>query len=190
MANTDAAFGLRPVSKLDGSSWSGATREAYWAGDTSTTLYPGDPVVLSGTGDDNGVPAVTKASTAGPVWGVMVNVSGDSSEDLLRDSNRYLSTSAGYLQVVKAEDMLFEIQEDSDSTDLAKTDIGLYADFIYGTPSTSHPIRSAVEIDSSSADTSSASAVQIINLPRRPDNTIGSNANWLVRINNLNTGAV
>lgn len=189
MANSDAAFGLRPVSKLDGSPYNGAVRQCYWAGDTSTTLYPGDPVKLSGTADDNGVPSVTLAAAGDAIWGVMVGVSGDANEDLTRDTARYLSTAAGYAQVCKADNVIFEVQEDSGGAALAKTAVGQKLDLIAGSPSTSHPIRSAYELDSSTATTATAQ-VQIIGFPRRPDNVIGTNANWLVRVAELQTAGV
>jgi hypothetical protein len=189
MANKDAAFGLRPVSKLDGSDFNGAIRHCYFAGDTSTTIYPGDPVKLTGTGDANGVPAVTLADAGDAIWGVMVGVAGDADEDLVRDTPRYLSTAAGYLQAVKADNVIFEIQEDSVGGDLAATNIGNKLDLIAGTPSTSHPIRSAYELDSSTATTATAQ-VQIIGFPRRADNEIGTNANWLVTVAEIQTAGV
>lgn len=190
MANSDTPFGLRPVKKLDGSPYNAATVLCFWAGDTSNTLYPGDPVKLSGTADDNGVPAVDRAAVAGPSWGVMVSVAGDSNEDLTRDTPRYLSTSAGYLNVCKADNIVFELQEDSVGGALAKTDVGKKANFTFGTPSTSHPIQSAAELDSNTAvATTTGAAVQIIGFPVRPDNEIGTNAKWLVQLR-IQTAAV
>lgn len=194
MANKDAPFGFRPV-KRDGSPWTGGTVLAYWAGDTSTTLYPGDPVVLTGTGDDFGVPAVARAAGTGAVFGVMTEVAssfepGDDSNGLLRDTPRFLSTEAGYLQVVKADrGTVFEIQEDSDSATLAKTDIGRTFDIVFGTPSTSHPIISAAEINSDTGSTADQ-CVRVLGLARRPDNSIGTNAVWLVEFNQPQTSGV
>lgn len=189
MANTDAAFGLRPVSKLDGSPYNGAVRHCYFAGDTSTTIYPGDPVKLTGTGSADGVPAVTLAAAGEVIWGVAVGVAGDDNEDLTRDTPRFLSTSAGYLQVVKADDVIFEVQEDSVGGALAVTNIGNNLDLIAGSPSTSHPIRSAYQLDSNTATTATAQ-VQVIGFPRREDNEIGTNANWLVRVVEIQTAGV
>lgn len=179
MANSDIASGLRPVSKLDGSPLNGAARAGYWAGDTSTTIYVGDPVKLTGTADDNGTPAFARANAGDAFWGVCTGILGDSNEDLTRDTARYLSTTAGYLSVLKADNIIFEIQEDSASATLAKTSVGLKFDLVFGTPNTSHPIKSACELDSDSA-TTGAAQVQVIGFPRRPDNVIGDNAKWLV----------
>lgn len=189
MANSDVASGLRPVSKLDGSPLNAAARVGYWAGDTSTTIYVGDPVKLTGTGDANGVPAFARANAGDAIWGVCTGIIGDANEDLTRDTPRYLSTAAGYLSVIYADDVLFEVQEDSVGAALAATDIGKKADLIFGTPNTSHPITSACELDSSTATTATAQ-VQIVSLPRRPDNTIGTNAKWLVKVAELQTAGV
>lgn len=180
MANADTAYGFRPVNK-DGSPWSGSLQKAYYAGDTSTTLYPGDPVALSGTGDSNGVPGVQRATVTGPVWGVVSEVAGDSNGDLLRDTSRYLSTAAGYVNVVRAQPgQYFVAQEDSAGQNLAAVDIGQFAAFVFGSPSTSHPIISAAEIDSSSVDGTTVGAMRIIGLKQSVDNAIGTNAEWIV----------
>jgi hypothetical protein len=180
MANADTPYGFRPINK-DGSPWSGSLQKVYYAGDTSTTLYPGDPVKLSGTADSNGVPAVVRADAAGPVWGVVSEVAGDSNGDLLRDTTRYLSTTAGYANIVRAQPgQYFVAQEDSVGQNLAAVDVGQFAAFVFGTPSTSHPIISAAEIDSSSVDSTTAGAMRIIGLKQSVDNAIGTNAEWIV----------
>lgn len=189
MANADNAFGLRPVSRVDGTAYSGASIEGYWAGHASNTIYVGDAVKLSGTGDDNGVPSFTRADAGDAIWGVCVGILGDANEDLTRDTPRYLGVDAGYLAVVKADEMIFEIQEDSVGGALAKTNIGNKLDLIYGTPNTSHPIRSAGELDSSTAGTVTAQ-LQIVKFPRRPDNEIGTNAKWHVVVAELQTAGV
>lgn len=191
MANVNAPFGFRPVRHFNGAPYNGAAEYCYWVGDTSNTLHVGDPVKLSGTGDDEGVPAVARAAANGPVFGVVAGIGGDANEDLTRDTPRFLSTANGYVLVARGDDVLFEAQEDSDSATLAKTDIGRTVNAVFGTPSTSHPIRSAAEIDSSSAATTSASMnFQLVECVRAPDNAIGTNARWLVRVNNHDNGEV
>jgi hypothetical protein len=86
---------------------------------------------------------------------------------------------------------MFAVQEDSAGGALAKTDIGRTADIVYGTASTSHPIISDGELDSSTAATTSANMnLSIVALEQAADNEIGNNARWLVKINNLDDAEV
>lgn len=191
MANSDAPFGLRPVKYANGAPYNGAVIECY-AMDGSNNLFVGDAVKRNGSGDDNGVPGVVRSTAGAGVYGVIVGILGDSNEDLTRDTARYVASGANaYLAVAPAEDVVFEVQEDSVGSALAKTDIGRTADIIYGTASTSHPILSAAELDSSTAATTSASMnLSIVALERAPDNEIGNYARWLVKINNLDNAEV
>ena len=50
MANTDAAFGLRPVRHLNGNPYNGAYNEYPIPSGYSTDLLPGDPVKLVAAG--------------------------------------------------------------------------------------------------------------------------------------------
>jgi hypothetical protein len=48
---------------------------------------------------------------------------------------------------------------------------------------------SGVELDSSTAATTATLQVKIIRLDQRPDNEIGTNADWIVKINNHQHGS-
>ena len=191
MANKDAAFGLRPVRYANGSPYNGQVVKAY-AADTSNALYVGDPVVRTGSGDANGIPAVQRAAANGAVWGIVQGILGDSNDDLTRDTQRYVTANTNaYLAIAPAEDMIFEAQEDSGGGDLAVTDIGRTVNVVFGTPSTSHPIVSAAELDSSTAATTSASMNFIVyGLVQNEDNEIGANARWEVKVNNFDNAEV
>ena len=191
MANADAPYGLRPVKYANGAPYNGAVIECY-AADGSNNLFVGDPVVRTGTGSADGTPAVSRAVADGGIYGVIVGISGDANEDLTRDTDRYVTAGSGaYLQVCPAEDMIFSIQEDSVGGALAVTAIGRKANVVYGTASTTHPIVSAAELDSSTAATTTANGnFSIVALERNADNEVGNNARWLVKIANLDDAEV
>lgn len=187
MANSDATRGFIPVSDASGRPWSGAARRYYVAVGDTTNIFIGDPVALTGTGDAFGVPAVTLATAGagssagdGPV-GVVVGYENLTSDNLSRTYRP--GSTAGYLLVCDDPNTLYEIQEDSDSATLAVTSIGLNANFIIGTGNTTTGV-SATELDSNTAATTATLDCRIVGLVQRPDNEIGANAKWLVKLIN------
>lgn len=179
MANSDAATGLRPVQTLSGVPYNGQCERFYVPSSDSTAIYIGDLVKLAGSGDANGVPSVTLASSTNVVLGVVVGVEAATNESLIY---RAASTER-YLLVATDPQLLFEIQEDSTGGALAATHIGLNANFS-GSGGSTVTGKSAIELDSSSAATTATLDFSIVRLAPRPDNEIGTNAKWLVRLNN------
>lgn len=181
MANVDSAFGLRPVSMLDGSPYSASVRVFSTASGDGTAIFVGDPVILSGTSSTvNGrvYADVDQAATGDVIAGVVVGVLPET-----RDSSIYRAASTTRLLLVETgKDVLFEIQEVSGGTALAAADIGLNADIVVGTGSTTTG-QSGVELDNSTEATTNTLDVQIIDLVPRADNAVGEHAKWLVRIN-------
>jgi len=84
--------------------------------------------------------------------------------------------------VADSPDLLFAIQDDG-SAALAAVDVGLNADFVYTHAGNTYTGRSGVELDATTPATTSTFQVSIISLLDRPDNELGANAKWLVRIN-------
>ena len=190
MANEDSPFGLRPAFHKNGSPYNGAGVKMF-AADGSNALYVGDIVKRTGSGDVNGVPAVSRAGVTGVVYGVIVGILGDADDDLTRDTPRFVAAGDdAYLLVVTDPELLFTVQEDSVGGALAVTDIGQNINVIYGTPSTSHPIISALEIDSSSAAGTSTFPFSLFGVYQTEDNEVGTNARWLVSINNFDNAGV
>lgn len=181
MANADAPFGLRPVSMLDGSPWNGQAIRCQFAAAEGTATFIGDLVELDGTNTGTeGVPTVKQGAAATTVgfFGVVVGFEFDPTD--LENKYRLASTQRA-CYVVPALDAVFEIQEDGVGTPLALEDIGETVDvggFSSGSTTTG---LSAIEIDSSNVGT--GANVMLLGLVNRPDNAIGANANWLVRIN-------
>lgn len=183
MANADAAFGLRPVRYRSGAPYNGAANRYYIpATDTDAAAYIGSLVKLAGSADANGVATVTaNVATADAVIGVVVGV-----EPVTQASTTYRENStARYVFVADDPDLVFICQEDSTGGALAATDVGSTADLTGFTSGSTSSGRSSIEIDSSTATTGSGDEdVQILGLWQSPDNEIGTNAVWEVRLLN------
>lgn len=183
MANADSAFGLRPVRYLSGAPYNGAANKYYIpATDTDTAVYIGSVVKLTGGADADGIPVVTgNVSSGNPVVGVVVGVVPATADSLIYRAN----STARYVMVADDPNLVFEVQEDSEGGALAATAAGatcVLAGFITGSTTTG---LSGIELDSSNVSETSDTDddVRIIALVQRPDNAIGANAKWLVRLN-------
>lgn len=181
MANPDTPFGLKPVSMLDGSPYSASVRVFSTASGDGTAIFIGDPVKLSGTSstvDGRVYVDVDQAATGDVIAGVVVGALPST-----RDSLTYRAASTTRLLLVETgRDVLFEIQEVSGGTPLAAADIGLNANFVVGSGSTTTGL-SGVELNNSGEATTNTLDLQIIDLVPRADNEVGEHAKWLVRIN-------
>ena len=195
MANANRPFGLKPVSSR-GSEYDGqATMYYIPSGDTNAYAI-GDPVTLAGSADSAGIPTVTLA-TAGAgnlVLGPIVATRGQKYGGVLADPASLdttiipaTKTKGYYVLVADDPHLLFEVQEDSDSTTLAATDVGNNFDLVSGT---NNGYLSGWMLDSSSANTGATRQLQLVRLASRPDNAIGTYAKWIVRIvyHNFNAG--
>lgn len=188
MANTDRPFGLRPVSHLDGSPWMGTVNMYLCPSTDGSAIYVGDAVKSGGTAgaagvvvngiDVEGMPTITVAAAGDTLRGVVVGFLPKQSD--LTVLHREASTNRIAL-VVDAPDVVFEVQEDSVGGDIAATAVGNNADFAY-TAGSSTTGQSALELDSSGVGTATAQ-LRILGLQKKPDNAIGTNAKWLVVIN-------
>ena len=96
MANADNPIGLRPIRKLGGQVYSGSGSLYHVASGDSQVIASGDPVILTGTADTNGIPTVTRASAGATnrITGVM-NAITNGEGTVLQDSplNTVASTS-------------------------------------------------------------------------------------------------
>jgi|SRR6056297_275102 len=195
MANTDAAFGLRPVKHRNGAPYNGAVRPYYIPSSYATALFIGDPVVKTGTANTAEVtvpgagvfhpgtmPEINKA-TAGDgnaITGVIVSFASDAENEV------YNAASTERVAFVADDpDLIFEIQADGT---LAATSVGLNAVLIYTNSGSTSTGLSGVELDTTS-DVPAADAsnqLTILGIPNREDNSdlSSANVNVLVSINN------
>lgn len=191
MANTDAAFGLRPVRYLNGAPWNGKVRPYFVPGDYATALYIGDPVVIVGDSNDNvyrgfqpgGLSEINlgSAGDAVAITGVIVGF-----EPTTHLSNRYKPASTEALAYVCDDpNVVFQIQDDGGGTPSVDW-VGLNANLISGTGSTSTGL-SGWELDGGTSDGPAAdpsNQLIILGLANIDGNEVDAdNAVWEVLIN-------
>lgn len=186
MANADAPFGFRLISGSD--SRYVLTRAVIPASD-STATFVGDAVKLLAAGSGEAYPAVIQCAAGDPVFGVVVSFEADPATSL-EDQYRKASTKR-YCQIaLVANGAEFEVQSDDDTTALAIADVGFNANFIVGSGSTVTGL-SGMELDSSSAATTSTLDLQILRLVDRDDNLLSgtgsTNKNVVVMFNDPQT---
>lgn len=177
MANDDSPKGLTPVKHLDGSPYNGAANLYYVPTTDTVAIHVGDAVKSAGSADSGGIPSVAQVAAGDTIRGVVVGIKPRTDEDL----NFRAASTERYLFVADAPDLVCEIQEDSTGGALTAANVGSNADIAVGTGNTTVG-RSGMELDSSDVKTGSAQ-LRILSLAQRPDNEIGTNAKWLVTIN-------
>lgn len=181
MPNADTPFGLKPYSHRNGAPYNGAARRYSAAAGDATAIFIGDPVKLSGTSQtiDGIVYAdVDQAATGDVMVGVVVGMVADT-----RDSLTYRAASTQRVLLVADDpDLVYEIQEVSGGTALVADAIGLNANFVVGSGSTTTGL-SGVELNNATEATTNTLDLQIMGLVPRADNEVGEHAKWLVRIN-------
>lgn len=179
MANVDSPFGARPVYNGNGSPWNGATQLCAIAAGDATATFVGDWVKLAGSADSTtGVPTVVQAAAGDALYGVIVGFEPNLSDLTL---NYRAASTLRYCHVCTDRDAIYVMQEDSVGNNLAVTEVGLSTDIVVGSGNTTSG-KSAMELDSSDTATA-AGQLRIMGLYRSADNEIGTNAKWLVRIN-------
>ena len=190
MANSNIASGLTPIGD-NGTSWSGQYQLVAFPTSQASNIFIGDPLVPLGGTDAFGVPLVGIA-TAGAANNVLGSFGGiqngpaGSGFTVTRDLPLYRQASiANYGICFTDPNQLYEIQEDSVGGAIDPT-IGGFANgnLVSGAGSTTTG-RSGWQLQSSSVSSTAHTTYQIrlIGLMRGPDNALGVNAKWIVRIN-------
>ena len=182
MANQDAAFGLKPSSKLGSNVNSEGTTEYSIASGASGNIFSGDPVKMANTG------TILVAAAGDQALGVFRGCQyTDSSGDVI--FSPYWPdgtvTSDAVAFVVDDPNALFEVQSAATGS-VVQTVVGNNADIVYTSGSTITGI-SAVEISGTTAATSAQ--LRIVGVSTDPENsTLGTgsastNVNLIVKIN-------
>lgn len=182
MANTDAAFGLRPVRRLDGSPYNGAVNSYKISAAYATNIYRCDPVKMLNTG------YVGLASPGDTLLGVAMGFRWRDANGAMQFSKYWPASTATFgsedAEILVADDrmLIFEIQNDSDTNTPAFTNVGNNADFISTSTGSSVTGFSRVELDTSTCTTATAN-LRVLGLVDRPDNVWGDYAVVEVLIN-------
>ncbi len=195
MANINAPAGLVPVRYLNGSKWNGQVRTYYIASTDPNAFAIGDPLVLSGDGDTNGVAGVTLA-TAGvdhPVLGALAGVSsvgaagnyGAAGSTGPTNPNTIVVPATKlvgyYVLVFDDPNIIYEMQEDSLGANLAASDIGTNVNLVSGV---NNGFISGWMLDSNSTGTGAGLQAKLLQKAQRSDVAIGQYCRWDVLINN------
>lgn len=189
MANANRPAGFIPVQYLNGAPWNGQARIYSIAAAYATALYIGDPVKSSGTANADGVPGIVLGAATGALRGVIVGLG--TQEGLMANPGNlditYRPAAATakdwFAMVVDDPQVLFEIQENSNGTALAATEIGLNTISLAGT---GNGFTSGWMLPSATDATPTTTAtlqLKLMGLVRRAQNAFGAYAKHLVQIN-------
>ncbi len=191
MSNSNRPSGLSPRAFLSGAKWNGAGR-IYCIPDTDDTnpYAIGDPVVLAGDADANGIPTITLATagTGNAVLGAIVSGAGAPNDGGMYGvpaQNQIVipavKSQSYYVLVADDPNIIFEVQEDSDGGSIAAASVGLNVNLIAGT---NNGYQSGWLLDSSSVLNTSTLQMKLLRAERTADNALGTYCKWLCLINN------
>ena len=182
MANQNAAFGLKPNSKLGSNVNSEGTTEYSIASGASGNIFSGDPVKMMNTG------TILVAAAGDQLLGVFrgcryTNSSGEVIYSSYWPNGTVSSDAVAF--VVDDPNALFEVQSAATGS-VVQTVVGNNADIVYAAGSTTDG-QSGVEISGTTAATSAQ--LRIVGFSGDPENnTLGTgsqsaNVNMIVKIN-------
>lgn len=182
MANPNIANGLVPTRTLQGNPYNGAFNVYSVPAADGTLIGIGDLVKINGTGQtigDSVYQDVVRAAQGDVFVGVVTGVL-----PVTRDSTVYREASTQRLLCVADDpDLLFEVQEVSGGTQIAVNDIGLNANILVANASTTTGLSGTMLDNATPPATTNTLDVKIVGFSNKPNNAVGANAKWIVRIN-------
>jgi len=184
VGNVNAPMGLRPVGTLGSAGYCGRIEVYNTSTSDANAIGVGDPVVMTGTSDLDGIPVATRFTTNGttgaPVTGVMVGVV----PNPLNLNITYRAGSIAQKILVDVDpNTIYEAQDGSTTTNIAVTEIGLNIGLTMGTVSTTTGNSPAV-LNVAVVGTTTALECKLIRLSPKVGNRIGDYAKYEVLINN------
>lgn len=189
MPNTDRPKGLVPVKHLTGAPYNGSANMYLLPSSNATATFIGDLVKLAGSAgaagtvvngiDVEGMPTIAQSAAGDLHVGVVIGFLPNQAD--LTQRHRAASQNRIAL-VVDDPDVVFEIQEVTGGTALTAAEVGLNANVVVGSGSTTTGM-SGMELDNATEAATADLDLKIIGLVKRPDNAFGEHAKWLVQIN-------
>ena len=184
MANFDNPNGATPVGTINGSPWQASVR-AYQLDATHAAIAVGDFVQMTADGYPD-VYAAGETQLLGACIGVLpaypTTVNGKFGDNQLSNTEPTISGAAvrnsaanatDIILVVTGPDVIYELQEDGDTTPLTLAGIGANVDIINaGVNSTTG--NSTMEIDSTTVATTNTLPLRLLGLVQRPGNELAS----------------
>lgn len=197
MANANRPSGFTPVGYLNGSAYNGAGRIYSIAASYGTALYIGDPVISAGSADSFGIPTIAIGGTTGALRGVIVGLANSGKTTASQNAQTSLfnftnpnityrpasDANVWYALVADDPNIIFRVQEESNGTQLAATEVGLNQISKSGT---GNGYLSGWMIPSATGATPNTTAtlqLRLLNLSQIPNNAFGAYAKWDVQIN-------
>lgn len=193
MANTSRINGFRPVKHTSGAPYNGQGNIYFVPASDATALFVGDPVVLAGSADDNGIATVTRAAAGAAVLGVVVGVipakldpvAGKmSTGSMTLDTPQYrVASTAQYVLVEDAPDVIYEVElaNAGSAYTYLVADVGLNADAHYATGSTSTGV-SACSLNTATKATTATLQFKILGAVQRVDNETVTGTSTAVKV--------
>lgn len=167
MANTNAAFGGRPVASMLGSPYNGQANTYTAKADYATALYIGDPVVVVGTrGSGNQCVELATAGATNQITGFIVGF--EPTPGIISLGYGAASTLR-FPIVADSPEVLFELQEDAVGGAIAEASIGLNINLVSGSGN-AYTKKSGWMIDSSTAGADATYQMTIRDIVTRVDN--------------------
>lgn len=182
MPNVSRPRGFNPIRHLSGAPWNGLTQQFLVDSGDATAVYVGDPVKIAGSAgvagqivagvNVEGMATIARdeSGTTGQTFvGVVVGFLVDPTN--LQKAYRVASTSRVAL-VCTDPTVVYEVQEDGVTSNLAAGDVGLNTSITTTAGSTTTGL-SGMLITSNSKNTTSTLPVKILGLVPRADNAFG-----------------
>ena len=188
MANTTTPFGLIGRKNVNSGVYNGGIQQFSVAAGNATAIFPGDLVTQVGTSQIiNGqvFADVVQGATGDVFTGVCVAVL-----PVSRDTLLYRAASTQAILLVETDpNAEYEIRQVAGGTPLTANDIGLNANVVVGSGSTTTG-WSGMALDNSTEATTNTLDLKIVGIVNRADNDPGSavgtgadSSSFLVRIN-------
>ncbi|MBV5327098.1 MAG: hypothetical protein JZU65_05585 [Chlorobium sp.] len=183
VGNSNTPMGLRPVSTLGSAGYMGRIQTFVALAADTTAIGIGDPVVMTGTADADGIPVVTRLTQAGTtaIVGAVVGVVPNPADLTLS----YRKASTLMKVMVDTDPMtVYEIADSNgvQTTCIAATDVGNNATLSLGTVDTT--TGNGKTVLGTTIGTTTTLNVKILGLSPKVGNAIGDYAKYLVLINN------
>jgi hypothetical protein len=183
MANVNRPQGLVPLRHLDGSPWNGTLQAFLIPSSDATAVFIGDVVKTAGTSgaagvvvsglDCEGMQAVIRVA-AGTTGQDIVGVVRGFLPDPTNLSLKYRAASTNRIALVCTDPtVIYELQEDADTTPVAAASVGLNAAFSTTAGSTTTGL-SGIELDSSTVATTATLPLKVLGLVKRVDNAFNT----------------
>lgn len=181
MANANTPLGLVPRKYLSGAPYNGAVNQYAHDSGNAVAIFVGDLVTMTGASSTIGdqiLPNVVQSATGDIFQGVCVGVI-----PITQASTIYSEASTQRIILVADDpNLVFEAQENSGGTPFTANDIGLNCNVIVGAGSIVTG-QSGMELNTATEATDATLDLKITGFLNAPDNAIGANAKWFVRIN-------